>query len=121
MTPEERKAVWRELEAEFRPWMNAADIEYLEEGTRWQYQNHIFQSPFYYIDYCLAQTIAFEFLKLSLENYDKALKTYIAHAARTGNYGFTDLVKLAGLKSPFEKGALSEVASFCEKLLEKLS
>ena len=121
MTPEERKAVWRELEAEFRPWMNAADIEYLEEGTRWQYQNHIFQSPFYYIDYCLAQTIAFEFLKLSLENYDKALKTYIAHAARTGNYGFTDLVKLAGLKSPFEKGALSEVAEFCEKLLEKLS
>ena len=34
--------------------------------------------------------------------------------------GITDLTKLAGLKSPFEKGALSEVASFCEKLLEKL-
>lgn len=121
MTPAERKAIWRELEAKFRPWMNADGIEYLEEGTRWQYQNHIFQSPFYYIDYCLAQTIAFEFLKLSLENYDEALKTYIAHAARTGNYGITDLVKLAGLKSPFEKGALSEVASFCEELLKKLS
>lgn len=121
MSPEERKAVWRELEAKFRPWMNARGIEYIEEGTRWQYQNHIFQSPFYYIDYCLAQTIAFEFLKLSLEDYDKALKTYIAHAKRTGNYGITDLVKMAGLKSPFEKGALSEVAEFCEKLLEKLS
>ena len=121
MSPEERKAVWRDLEAKFRPWMNARGIEYIEEGTRWQYQNHIFQSPFYYIDYCLAQTIAFEFLKLSLEDYDKALKTYIAHAKRTGNYGITDLVKMAGLKSPFEKGALSEVAEFCEKLLEKLS
>ena len=121
MTPAERKALWRDLEAKFRPWMNADGIEYLEEGTRWQYQNHIFQSPFYYIDYCLAQTIAFEFLKLSLENYDKALKTYIEHASRTGNYGITDLVKMAGLKSPFEKGALSEVASFCEELLKKLS
>ena len=121
MTPEERKAVWRDLEKKFRPWMNAEGIEYLEEGTRWQYQNHIFQSPFYYIDYCIAQTIAFEFLKLSLENYDNALKTYIAHAKRTGNYGITDLTKLAGLKSPFEKGALSEVASFCEELLSKLS
>lgn len=121
MTPEERKALWRDLEKKFRPWQNADGIEYLEEGTRWQYQNHIFQSPFYYIDYCIAQTIAFEFLKLSLEDYDKALQTYIAHAKRTGNYGITDLVKLAGLKSPFEKGALSEVATFCESLLDKLS
>ena len=121
MTPAERKALWRELEAKFRPWMSSEGIEYLEEGTRWQYQNHIFQSPFYYIDYCLAQTVAFEFLKLSLENYGEALKTYIAHAKRTGNYGITDLVKLAGLKSPFEKGALHDVAVFCEKLLDSLA
>ena len=121
MTPAQRKALWHDLEAKFRPWMSSEGIEYLEEGTRWQYQNHIFQSPFYYIDYCLAQTVAFEFLKLSLENYDEALKTYIAHAKRTGNYGITDLVKLAGLKSPFEKGALHDVAVFCEKLLDSLA
>lgn len=121
MTPAQRNALWNELEAKFRPWMNASGIKYLENGTRWQYQNHIFQSPFYYIDYCLAQTIAFEFLKLSLENYENALKAYIAHASRTGNYGITDLTRLAGLRSPFEKGALADVASFCEKLLNELS
>ena len=121
MTPAQRNELWRELESKFRPWMSTHGIEYLEKGTRWQYQNHIFQSPFYYIDYCLAQTVAFEFLKLSLENYDSALNRYIEHAARTGNYGITDLVRLAGLKSPFEQGALSEVAAFCEKLLEDLS
>ena len=120
LTPKERKDVWLRLEKEYRPWMNADGIDYLEEGARWQYQNHIFQSPFYYIDYCIAQTIAFEFLKLSLENYSESLKVYIAHAKRTGNYGITDLVKLAGLKSPFEDGALSEVAKFCEELLNKL-
>jgi hypothetical protein len=57
----------------------------------------------------------------SEKNYDEALKTYIAHAKRTGNYGITDIVKLAGLKSPFENGACSEVASFCEELLNKLA
>ena len=121
MTPEERNEVWKTLEAQFRPYMDAEGIEYLENGTRWQYQNHIFQSPFYYIDYCLAQVIAFEFLELSLEDYDGALRTYIDHARRTGNYGFTDLVQMAGLKSPFEKGALKEVAKMCRDLLEKLS
>ena len=119
MTPEERNNVWSTLEAEFRPYMDAEGIEYLENGTRWQYQNHIFQSPFYYIDYCLAQIVAFEFLQLSLENYDEALRTYIDHARRTGNYGFTDLVKMAGLKSPFEKGALKDVAKMCRELLER--
>ncbi|MBO5286729.1 MAG: M3 family oligoendopeptidase [Clostridia bacterium] len=121
MTPAERNQVWKDLEAKFRPYMDAEGIEYLEKGTRWQYQNHIFQSPFYYIDYCLAQVIAFEFLQLSQENYDEALSRYIAHARRTGNYSFTDLVKMAGLKSPFEKGALSQVAEVCKELLVKLS
>ena len=121
LTPDERNKVWSELESKFRPYMNAKGIEYLEKGTRWQYQNHIFQSPFYYIDYCLAQVVAFEFLQLSLKDYDGALKTYIAHASRTGNYGFTDLIKMAGLKSPFEDGALSEVAEMCRELLKKLS
>ena len=121
MTPAERNKVWKELEEKFRPYMNADGIEYLEKGTRWQYQNHIFQSPFYYIDYCLAQVVAFEFLQLSLENYEKALRTYIDHASRTGNYTFTSLIEMAGLKSPFEKGALTEVANMCRELLEKLS
>ena len=121
MTPEERNKVWLDLESKFRPYMDASGIEYLENGTRWQYQNHIFQSPFYYIDYCLAQVVAFEFLQLSLKDYDSALKTYVSHASRTGNYGFTELIKMAGLKSPFEKGALSEVADMCKELLEKLS
>lgn len=120
MTPAERNKVWKDLESKFRPYMDAQGIEYLENGTRWQYQNHIFQSPFYYIDYCLAQVVAFEFLRLSLEDYEGALKTYIEHASRTGNFGFTDLIKMAGLKSPFEQGALTEVASMCRELLEKL-
>lgn len=120
MTPSERNDLWKKLEKEFRPWMDSEGITYLEKGTRWQYQNHIFQSPFYYIDYCLAQIIAFEFLCLSLDNYEEALETYISHAKRTGNYSFVDLIKLSGLKSPFEDGALTEISEKIESLLTKL-
>ncbi len=121
MTPKERKDVWKKLEAQFRPYMDAEGIEYLELGTRWQYQNHIFESPFYYIDYCLAQTIAIEFLAESLKDYDKAFNTYLNHAKRTGNYTFTQLVEMAGLKSPFEKGALKEISKVAENILNDLT
>lgn len=120
MTPAERNALWKRLEAEFRPWLSIEGMPYLEEGTRWQYQNHIFGSPFYYIDYCLAQTVAIEFLDLLLVDYKSAFATYLAHASRTGNYTFTELLALAGLKSPFENGALSEIAATCERLLSEL-
>lgn len=120
MTPAERNDLWRRLESEFRPWLSTDGITYLEEGTRWQYQNHIYASPFYYIDYCLAQTVAIGFLELLLKDYDAAFATYLAHASRTGNYTFTELLSLAGLKSPFEEGALSELAATCERLLEDL-
>ena len=89
-------------------------------AVRWQYQNHIFESPFYYIDYCLAQTVAIEFLEESQKDYDKAFKAYLAHATRGGSYVFTDLVRLAGLKSPFEEGALKEVAKTSENILSSL-
>ena len=61
-TPEDRKAAWRRLEAAFRPHLSFDGVPYLEEGTRWQYQMHIYETPFYYIDYCLAQTAALQFL-----------------------------------------------------------
>ena len=120
MTPKERDEVWLNLEREFRPWMDADDVPYLSKGTRWQYQNHIFESPFYYIDYCLAQTIAIEFLEESQKDYDKAFKAYLEHATRGGSFVFTDLVKLAGLKSPFEEGSLKDIAVTSEKILSDL-
>ena len=120
MTPAERKEAWNRLEAQFRPWLSTAGIPYLEEGTRWQYQMHIYESPFYYIDYVLAQTAAFEFLLASQENYEEAFKRYIALSKKGGTKLWPQLLKEAGLASPFEPGALKEVASKVEALLESI-
>ena len=120
MTPAERDKAYLELEKKYRPYLSYEGIPYLELGTRWQYQMHIYESPFYYIDYCLAQVVALEFLVLSRKDYKKALETYIAHAKRGGTHAFRTLVELTGLKSPFAEGALKEVAEECTKILDEL-
>ena len=121
MTPAERKACWNELEAKFRPWISTKGIPYIEEGTRWQYQMHIYESPFYYIDYVLAQTAAFEFLLASQEDYADAFRRYIALSKKGGTELWPQLLEEAGLASPFTSGALAEVAGKVEKLLEKIA
>ena len=120
LTPAERKAEWKKLEQQFKPYMHTEGVPYLELGTRWQYQMHIYESPFYYIDYCLAQVVAFQFLLESQKDYDDAFARYFRYLCHGGELVFTDLIKEAGLVSPFEDGALAEVAKGVEALLSEL-
>ncbi len=119
-TPEERKSAYRALEAKYRPYMSWEDIPYLSEGTRWQYQMHIYESPFYYIDYCLAQTVAIWFLKKSREDYDGALEKYIEFSRAGGTKAFDELTDSAGIPSPFADGSLSGLAKACSDIVDGL-
>ncbi len=121
LTPGERKALWRDLEARFRPFLSLEGVPYLEEGTRWQYQMHIYETPFYYIDYCLAQTAAMQLLMASRRDYDDAYKRYVALLSKGGEETFDSLLRGAGLRSPFEEGALSTLAVEVEGLLDTLA
>ena len=120
MTPAERDAAWLDLEKQFRPHISAEGIPYLEKGTRWQYQMHIYESSFYYIDYCLAQTAAFQFLLASRKDYDDAFARYLRLSKQGGEKVWTDLLEEAGFPSPFQPGALAELAKNVEALLESI-
>ena len=120
LTPDERDAEWLKLEKTFRPHISFEGMPYLEKGTRWQYQMHIYESPFYYIDYCLAQTAAFNFLLASLEDYDDAFARYLRLSKQGGEKVWTVLLEEAGFIPPFEPGALKELAGKVEALLESL-
>ncbi len=120
LTPDERDAEWLKLEKQFRPHISFEGMPYLEKGTRWQYQMHIYESPFYYIDYCLAQTAAFHFLLASLADYDDAFARYIRLSKQGGEKVWTDLLAEAGFPSPFAPGSLHELAERVEALLEKI-
>ena len=120
MTPDERDEAWLELEHKFRPHISMDGMPYLEKGTRWQYQMHIYESPFYYIDYVLAQTAAFNFLLASREDYDDAFARYIRLSRQGGEKVWTDLLGEAGFTSPFEPGALKTLAEKVEALLNEI-
>ena len=111
MTPAQRKEVWLGLESKYRPYMSYGDIPYLNEGTRWQYQMHIYESPFYYIDYCLAQTVAIGFLCASRRDYNNALAKYVDFCKTGGEKSFGDLIADAGLSDPFGNGSLDQIAN----------
>ena len=119
-TPEQRKKVYRSLEEKYRPYLDYSDVPYINEGTRWQYQMHIYESPFYYIDYCLAQTVALWFLIKSRENYDKALDDYITFSRTGGQKSFQELVKTAGIPSPFEDGSLNKLSAEVLRIADKI-
>lgn len=56
-----RREIWRQLEKRYMPWRDYDGIDFLEQGGFWMQKQHIFSSPFYYIEYALAQMGAFEF------------------------------------------------------------
>lgn len=120
MTPAERNAAWKELTGIYMPWINMSDsdLPFYTEGRRWQRQHHIYSSPFYYIDYCLAQTVALEFWAMIQKDLGDAWKHYMAYTLQGGSRTFTDLLKNAGLKSPFDESCLRGVCAAAEQWLD---
>ena len=113
LTPAERHGVWKRLLGVYMPWMKLdGDIPFYAEGEGWQRQHHIYSSPFYYIDYCLAQTVALQFWALLQDDRKAAWEKYMAYTVQGGSRTFTDLLKNAGLETPFDESCLRGV---CEK------
>ncbi|MGO4111143.1 M3 family oligoendopeptidase [Paenibacillus sp. YAF4_2] len=119
-TPAERKAAWREIEKKYLPHRNYEENTYLEQGAYWQRQGHIFGSPFYYIDYTLAQICAFQFWKRMQEDRSAAWADYLHLCRQGGSLSFTELVKVAGLISPFEDGCVTSVIGSIDSWLESV-
>ena len=109
-TPAERDAKWHELEEKYTPYKAALykDCPYMATGHRWLTQSHIFACPFSYIDYTLAQVMAFQFFNLDRKNHALAWKRYLKLCKMGGKYPFRSLVKKDGMKDPFEPGVVSK-------------
>ena len=119
MTPAERHGVWKELLGVYMPWMKLdGDIPVYSEGEGWQRQLHIYQSPFYYIDYCLAQTVALEIWAMLQKDRKEAWERYMAYTRQGGSEVFTTLLKNAGLESPFDENCLRTVSETAKSWLD---
>lgn len=119
MTPAQRHAVWKELLGVYMPWMLLdGDIPFYSEGQGWQRQHHIYSSPFYYIDYCLAQTVSLQFWAMIQKDRKDAWDHYMAYTRQGGSRTFTELLANAGLRSPFDGDCLRDVCAAASAWLE---
>jgi M3 family oligoendopeptidase len=119
-TPKDRNNKWLELESIYLPNRDYDDIEFPKSGGIWQGQLHIYQMPFYYIDYTLAQICAFQFWIKSEENREQAWSDYYRLCKAGGSLPFTGLVELADLKLPFDDGCLESVVEKVSNWLDNV-
>lgn len=119
-TPEIRKEKWRKIEKNYMPFRDYEDNDFFNKGGYWFRQGHIFSSPFYYIDYTLAQVCAFQFWVKDRENHKDAWKDYITLCKAGGSLPFLELVKLGNLDNPFVDGTIKRVVKPLKDWLDKV-
>ena len=120
VTPQERREKWLEIEKKYLPTRDYGEVNELKNGIFWFRQGHIFSSPFYYIDYTLAQVCAFQFWIKSREDREKAWKDYLNLCKLGGSKSFFELMKSANLKNPFEEGTLASVIPKIKEYLDNV-
>jgi len=120
VTPQERREKWLEIEKKYLPTRDYGEVNELKNGIFWFRQGHIFSSPFYYIDYTLAQVCAFQFWIKSREDSEKAWQDYLNLCKLGGSKSFFELMKSANLKNPFVEGTLAAVIPKIKEYLDSV-
>lgn len=116
-TAAQRRQMWKAMEKTYLPWRQWGDIEHGASGGRWHGQGHIFGGPFYYIDYVLAMTCALQFWNRMNQDPEEAMEDYVALCRRGGEAAFQELARSAKIRSPFERGCLTEAVESAREYL----
>jgi oligoendopeptidase F len=120
-TLEERAENWRSIMNEYTS--IAMDVSGLEDYRRfaWQRQLHLFEVPFYYIEYGIAQLGAIGLWKQFKEDKDKAVHNYLNALKLGGTRTLPELFEAAGLQFNFSPDYISELMLFVQSELEKIT
>jgi len=102
MTPNERNALWLSLREKYRPGHDAAGIPLWAQGRSWYGDDHIFEFPFLYIDYCVAGIAALHLWALGQNDFDAAWEKYNRLIRFGGTKALADLLAACDIPNPFE-------------------
>ena len=119
MSAMDRRATWKKIEEEFMPWRDYDGNEFLSQGGFWMQKQHIFLYPFYYIDYALAQTCAYQYFLKGLDNFEEAFKGYMNLCKLGGTKGYFDLLKESNLDNPFEEDTIKWISEKISKVIDE--
>jgi oligoendopeptidase F len=119
-TVEERAENWRRILNEYTS--KAMDFTGLDEYRKygWQRQLHLYEVPFYYIEYGIAQLGAIGLWKQFKEDKEKAINNYINALKLGGTKTLPQLYEAAGLKFSFSPSYIAELMLFVQEEMEKI-
>ena len=119
-TTEERYNYWLQLNSEFGS--NVIDWTGEEEALKnmWQKQLHLFEVPFYYIEYGMAQLGAIAIWRNYKRDPKKALDQYEAALKLGYTRPIGEIYDAAGIRFDFSKAYVSDLAAFVREELDKL-
>lgn len=120
-TVEERANYWVKLADEFSTGMiDTTGLEHFRP-TEWQRQLHLYEVPFYYIEYGIAQLGAIGLWMQFKQDQQKALSNYINALSLGGTKPLLELYEAAGLKFDFSPEHIKTLMEFVRGEMEKLS
>lgn len=85
---------------------------------RWLMQLHIFEVPFYYIEYAIAQLGALQMWKAYEENPEQTISSYKDALAKGSSIGLPDVYATAGIKFDFSSDMINEMMEFAQQKLQ---
>lgn len=116
----EINSIWAKLTKIYQPHKDYSENADLEEGITWFRQSHIFEVPFYYIDYALAQIVAFQFWMKNEKDQATALYDYNNLCKIGGSKSFLEILKAGNLENPFEEATIKKVSEFVDSYISSI-
>ncbi len=114
-----RDAQWLALRSRFEIGVDWSGLD-RERVSRWYRQLHIFELPFYYIEYGIAQMGALQVFRNAVRDAGSAVAAYKRFLSLGGTQSLPDLYKAAGVKLVFDAANMGELVEFVEERIEAL-
>lgn len=108
--------LWADISNRYTPW-NRIPLEDIHQGKCWPRQTHIVESPFYYIQYNIAQVSTYEFYLKMKNNYEQAWSDYVRLCGEGGSKSYLELLETTHLSNPFTGNTLEDI---CQPVVDEL-
>ncbi|MDP6626060.1 MAG: M3 family metallopeptidase, partial [Nitrospinota bacterium] len=117
---EERGKKWLEISERFEVGFDWEGINPEIKKHAWHKQLHIFEVPFYYIEYAIAQLGALQLYRVFKKSPGKAVDQYLKALSLGGSRSPAELFKAAGIKFDFSLDTLTELMETIEEEIKEL-
>lgn len=112
----ERDAAWNRIWDIYKPCIDFSGVEEYKYA-RWYAQAHIFDMPFYYIDYALAETGAMQIGMLDMQNHEETVEKYLKLCRIGGTKSVLEIFDAVGMRSPFDQTLMRDLMEHAEEEL----